>query len=143
MTVETLLARLDKARQTGPGRWIACCPAHQDKSPSLAVRELQDGRVLLHCFAGCAVDSILAAVGLEMSDLFPDKPLNLYEKRPRQQGFAPMDVLQAVVFETLVVDAAVGAIQRYGQLTEAETDRLALASDRLQSAVALVEVRNG
>ncbi len=44
MTADVLLSRLDGACRTGPGRWIARCPAHDDRHPSLAVRELEDGR---------------------------------------------------------------------------------------------------
>lgn len=44
---QNLIDRLQKVRRTGQGRWIACCPAHNDKSPSLAVRELADERVLI------------------------------------------------------------------------------------------------
>ena len=48
----TLLDRLEAVRETGSSRWIARCPAHDDSSPSLAVRELDDGRILLHDFGG-------------------------------------------------------------------------------------------
>src|SRR5258705_401497 len=66
------LDRLQRVRQTGPCRWVASCPAHQDRSPSLSIRELEDGRLLLHCFGGCETGDLLAAIGLTMSDLFPD-----------------------------------------------------------------------
>jgi hypothetical protein len=62
VTAEVLLSRLDGVRQTGPDRWIARCPAHDDGRASLSLRELDDGRVLLHDFAGCAVEEVLAAV---------------------------------------------------------------------------------
>lgn len=44
------------------GKAVVCCPAHNDRAPSLSIRELDDGRALLHCFAGCAYPEILAAV---------------------------------------------------------------------------------
>ncbi len=69
--IDRLLERLERVKATGPGRWSACCPAHDDKSPSLAIRELGDERVLLHCFTGCSTADVLAAVGLEFADLFP------------------------------------------------------------------------
>lgn len=71
---EKLVARLDGVRETGTGRWIARCPAHEDKRPSLSIRELDDGRVLVHDFGGCEVGDVLAAVGLEFSDLYPERP---------------------------------------------------------------------
>jgi DNA primase len=50
--VEKMLGMLTKVKGRN-GSWTACCPAHNDKGPSLAIRETEDGRVLLHCFAGC------------------------------------------------------------------------------------------
>lgn len=67
--VETVLARLDAVKRTGTG-WIACCPAHRDGRLSLKIDVGDDGRALLHCYAGCEPAAIVAAIGLEMSDLF-------------------------------------------------------------------------
>ena len=50
MTIEDFLTRLDGVKRTGRG-WQAKCPAHDDRSPSLSIREGELG-VLLHCFAG-------------------------------------------------------------------------------------------
>ncbi len=69
-----LLARLDRVRQTAPSQWVARCPAHADKGPSLTVKELPDGRVLFHCFAGCEGDDVLAAIGLRWLDIYPPRP---------------------------------------------------------------------
>ncbi|MBN1443135.1 MAG: AAA family ATPase [Planctomycetes bacterium] len=51
----------------------AHCPAHNDRRASLSVSRGDDGRGLLHCHRGCALADILAALGLELSDLFPPK----------------------------------------------------------------------
>jgi putative DNA primase/helicase len=48
------------------------CPAHDDRRPSLSVREGADGRLLLKCHRGCSLEEILAALGLVERDLFPD-----------------------------------------------------------------------
>ena len=55
-------------KQKGQG-WLIRCPAHHDTDPSLGVDE-KDGKVLLDCFAGCTVDAIMQAIGLETKDLF-------------------------------------------------------------------------
>lgn len=68
MTAAEIAERLH-ARRIASG-WIARCPAHQDRSPSLSVREGRDGRVLLKCFAGCSVEAVCAALGIRVSDLF-------------------------------------------------------------------------
>lgn len=49
---------------------MARCPAHDDTSPSLSLGVGRDGTVLLHCFAGCSVEQVVAAVGLQPRDLF-------------------------------------------------------------------------
>jgi hypothetical protein len=67
---ERFLERLDGVRPNGANRWTARCPGHTDKTSSLSIRETDDGRVLIHCFGGCATDAVLAAVGLELKDLF-------------------------------------------------------------------------
>jgi hypothetical protein len=71
--VASILDRLDRVRQTGPGRWIARCPSHEDRSPSLSIRELDDGRVLLHDLAGCDTEAVLTSLGLTLADLFPER----------------------------------------------------------------------
>ena len=72
MSTAALLDRLDGVRASGPGRWVARCPGHQDKAPSLSIREIDD-RTLIHCFAGCAAADVLAAVGLSLRDLFESR----------------------------------------------------------------------
>ena len=61
MTAAEFAALVD-ARRTGPEKWQAHCPAHQDRSPSLSIRAGNDGRVLLHCFAGCSHLAIASAL---------------------------------------------------------------------------------
>lgn len=66
----TRLAELLHARPAGDG-WTARCPGHDDRRASLSLNRGDDGRALLHCHAGCAVDAILAALGLRPGELFP------------------------------------------------------------------------
>ena len=65
------LRRMDlKVTTPGPGRAVSQCPNHDDRHPSFSITEGSDGRVLLHCHAGCETDEIVAALGLELRDLF-------------------------------------------------------------------------
>jgi hypothetical protein len=133
MSAASLLSRLDGVRRTGAGRWLARCPAHDDRRPSLSVAELDDGRVLLHCFAGCAIENVLDAVGLTFSDLFP--PRSLGERLRRlQRPFPAGDVLQAVAHEALVVYLCARSLDEGKRLTGPERERLRLAVSRLQHA---------
>jgi hypothetical protein len=62
------------ARRIGTGRWIARCPAHPDRTPSLSIAEGRGGRVLVRCWAGCDLAAVLKAAGLTMHHLFPSGP---------------------------------------------------------------------
>lgn len=75
MNIEILLARLDGVKAQGAAKWIAKCPAHEDKTPSLSLAELKSGMILLHCHAGCSALDVVQSVGLELADLYPDGPL--------------------------------------------------------------------
>jgi hypothetical protein len=68
MTTEEIASRLH-ARPSRAG-FVARCPAHEDRSPSLSIRDGQDGRTLIHCFAGCSVESVCDALKIKVSDLF-------------------------------------------------------------------------
>ncbi|MBX3704611.1 MAG: hypothetical protein KF822_12620 [Steroidobacteraceae bacterium] len=74
MSVDNLLSRLDRVKKTGRSEWVACCPAHDSKSrQSLAISETADGRVLIHDFGGCSPAEVLAALGMDFADLFPER----------------------------------------------------------------------
>ncbi len=91
--VEVLLARLEGVRPAGPNSWVARCPAHDDRDPSLSVA-FRDGRLLIHCFAGCFPEAVLEAVGLTWKDLrggesWAWRPPVLRPSRPRPEPEAP------------------------------------------------------
>ena len=75
LTPDQLLARFDAARRAGRDRWVARCPAHGDRHPSLSIKLGDKGGWLLHCHAGCEIDQIIAAAGLVWSDIGPERPL--------------------------------------------------------------------
>lgn len=70
--IERVLGKLKGVKGAGEGKWMALCPAHGDRQRSLSIRAGNDGRALMHCHAGCTVASVVAVVGLQMTDLFPD-----------------------------------------------------------------------
>jgi hypothetical protein len=55
------------------GGWSARCPAHDDQVASLSVTEAADGKVLLHCHAGCDTGAVVEALALPWAALFPDR----------------------------------------------------------------------
>ena len=139
MGADVLLSRLDGVRRTGRDRWLARCPSHSDRRPSLSIRELNDGRLLIHDFGGCSVDEVLDALSLNFSDLFPDRIID-HGKRERQP-FNARDVLSCVAHEALFV--GVVALQLAGgeTLSDEDRSRLLTASGRLQTAAGIADGR--
>src|SRR5258706_9267744 len=112
MSADHLLSRLDGVRRTGANRWLAKCPAHDDRKASLAIRELDDGRILLHDFAGCEPEHVLSAVGLTFDALYPKRPLG--EHKPERRPFPAADVLRAIELEVMIVALAASAMAKGG-----------------------------
>lgn len=131
MPVDDILSRLQKVRGRN-GSWTACCPAHDDKSPSLAIRE-EGGKVLLHCFGGCEVSAIVSALGLEMTDLFPPSDPK-YPPAPKVRFFAS-DLLKVIALEAAIVSVAAYDMAKGKTLPKADLDRLHLAYERINAAV--------
>jgi hypothetical protein len=79
--VERIVAALEAHGMKGKGSaWQ--CPAHEDKRASLSVSDGKDGRALVKCHAGCVTADVLAALGLEEKDLFPERE----KRRPAKKG---------------------------------------------------------
>lgn len=82
--LRNVLSKLGTAKKRGK-EYICRCPAHEDKTPSLNVSLGDDGKVILHCHAGCQVDDILDKIGLAAKDLFadsgqkPSEPITTYD----------------------------------------------------------------
>lgn len=133
MGADRLLSRLDGVRQTGPGRWIARCPAHADKRASLSIRAMEDGRILVHDFAGCSVQEVVTAVGLDMAALFPEREIQ--HGKPERRPIPAADILRCVAFEALVVASAGAAMLAGEPVSGIDRERLVLAVARLQDAL--------
>lgn len=133
MSAGTLLDRLDGVRQSGPGRWLARCPGHADKSPSLSIREADD-RILVHCFAGCSAHDVVAAVGLTLGDLF-EQPLEHHKAplRDRRHPHAAREALKVLAHESLVALVAAENLAQGIPLTDQDRARLGLAAGRIRA----------
>lgn len=138
MGIETLLGRLHGVKAgNAVGRWMARCPAHEDRSPSLTVRLVDDGRILLHCFAGCSAVDVIGACGLAMTDLFPE-PLTR-ERLPRvHMPFSPMEALECLAMESGIVAVAASDISMGKTLSGADASRVIVAAGRIASALEVI-----
>ena len=130
--IDAILNRLDCVQKTGKG-FKARCPAHSDKSPSLSIKEGDDGRVLLHCFSGCGIDSVVAALGLQMTDLFLSSSKS-GNRRPKLQGVSIRDLETATELEKQVL-FFVKADQAAGKaVSHSDWERAKLALQRIALA---------
>lgn len=128
--IDDLLTRLEGVRRTGPGRWISRCPAHEDRTPSLSVKLAEDGRILIHDFAGCGVEDIVSAVGMTVADLFPDRMpdsrLSPEERRTRAEARAEhraRDLVELAAREAVICAIVAGDVIEGRGTTVADCQR--------------------
>ena len=87
MRTEEVLERLEGVKGAGQDRWLARCPGHPDRTPSLSVAVGDDGRTLLHCHARCPVDEITAGMNLTPADLFEKQNGNGHKEIANIYGY--------------------------------------------------------
>jgi hypothetical protein len=135
MAVDALLSRLESVKSTGRESWLARCPAHQDRSPSLTVRELPDGRILVHCFAGCGAADVVGAIGLSFTDLFPQR---LGQFQPIREPFTANDALRALKREVGVIALAAAHVSEGKPVSLEQRQRIDVAMARIADAAEYV-----
>lgn len=140
MIADTLLSRLDKVRETGPGQWLASCSAHDDRHPSLSIRETGDGTVLVKCWAGCTAYEIISAVGLELSDLFPPRPEKITGRKPERRPFPAADILRALSSDFIFMFVAASDMALGEILEQADKEYLIAITARLRQALQYVGI---
>ena len=133
MSVEKLLANLKKVKG-GRGRWTASCPSHEDRSPSLAITEKEDGRILLKCFGGCSVQEIVGAVGMDIGELFPKEEKLSYHKPKVKDAFYATDLLRIIEFESVIVSVAANNLANGMKLSDNDRSRLRQSQERIIEA---------
>lgn len=139
MNVHDLLGRLEKVRKSvvrnGAQNWTAKCPAHEDKGPSLSVGEAPTGRILLHCFAGCSVDAIVGALGLDLEDLFPPRQADEHRAPPIRKPWSQRDVARAFELEATEAFLYLAKMGGGARLSVAERKRCGVLAPRLAALI--------
>lgn len=141
MSTSTLLQRLESVRRAGNG-WTAKCPSHQDRTASLSINETTDGKVLIHCFAGCSAHDVLDSLGLELADLFPERirdysPAGRVAAREAATACERSEALAALLYAAYVVQAAAGVAGLW-LFDAADRDLLAQSVDDIARAVGVL-----
>lgn len=133
--VHALLGRLEAVKQTRSDAWQARCPAHDDRHPSLNIRLADDGKILLKCWSGCGAADIVAAVGLELADLFPQRDRDTWSKPVSPgQRWIPRDVIASMAHEALIVALGAEEVANGAVHTAEDRHRLMVAVGRLRAA---------
>ncbi len=133
MVIDNVISRFDKVKPTGNGKWLACCPAHPDKSPSLAIKQTDDGKILIHCFSGCQVSDIVSAVGLELSDLMPENPS--YQKGTKPPRFNKYELFDRLAFEAIILSMGIRQLLAKEDLSPEDLSRVLLAENTINAIV--------
>lgn len=135
--LETLLSRLAGVKQVRSNGWMSRCPAHNGEGQSLAITDKDNGYILIHCFAHeCEVSDILAAVGMSVGDLFPERLPYRAPGRPHAHGLPALDVLRVMRHELAAVEVLMSDFAN-GTLDFAAVDRGLICSARLRKALDL------
>lgn len=138
MSAATLLDRLPRLKRLRRNDYVSGCPAHGSRrGRPLHITVLDDGRVLLHPFCGCETDEVLAAVGLDLADLFPERlpgaePGGGYP--PFRSRIPARDLLEVVSEEVTVVAIIATDLLKQKSISEEDWSRLAIAVGRIQGA---------
>lgn len=74
--IDLLLSKLDGVKSSGHDKWVALCPAHADKTPSLSIRKLEDSRILINCWSGCGAIDVLESIDMNFQHLMPDDAIS-------------------------------------------------------------------
>lgn len=144
--LETILTRLDGVRKSGRG-FTAKCPAHDDKTASLAISEAQGGNALIHCYAGCGALDVMQSIGLELSDLYPRAiNQNMTAQERSERRLAAKLTGWCAALNVLNLEASVVQIAAYETICGNELDfqnlvRLDLAVKRIVGAKAVLNGR--
>lgn len=131
--ITKVLDLLTRVNQVRPGQWMAACPiCESKKGRPIAIKEAQDGRVLIHGFCGHETGEIVAALGLSITDLF-DKPL-AHRLAPIKQHIPARELLEIIDREALVIGMLALELKNDGDLWDEQWQRLATAAARIGRA---------
>ncbi len=128
-----LIERLDKVKSRRNNKWLACCPAHEDRSPSLAIKHVGD-KILLHC----SVEEVIQPLGLTLADLFPDN--REYRKVGKPPKFNKYEMFDRVVFESTILLLAIRQLWAGTPLTDSDIKRVLRAESTIDDITSEVRL---
>ena len=133
--VDLVLSRLDRPRPCGRDRWRCACPSCGGNKSALSIGVGVDDAVLLRCWKGCDVEAVVAALGLDLHDLFPPALPNgnSFPAPSRRRLLSAAQALDLIQFECLLTWTAAFNLANGHALTADDLDRLGVAARRIQT----------
>lgn len=139
MIIENLLSKLEGVKKTGENRWMAKCPAHNDRTASLSLSTTKEGHILCKCHASCEINDVLSAVGLKPCDLFIKRLPNNKGQKPYLQKNEAL----IIIYREVMIVAMCGSKLLDGKLSQSDRDRLFQAVNQIYKALDMAGVRHG
>ena len=135
--IENLLERLTGVKTTKNNEWVALCPVHNEKTPSLGLKLTPEGKIICHCF-GCGASGldVIHALNLDPSELFPPEDSVTYTRQKRVYLSADT-VLWCLQYEATILSLAACDIVN-GCVNVDDTKRILLAQSRIEQACEFV-----
>ena len=138
MSLENLLSRFEGVKSTGRDRWTCKCSAHDDKSPSMHIKLMDDGKVLINCKAGCDTYSILQAVGLDWDAIMPESPTHQRQK-PQKRVIYATEALELIRFESQIIMACAYQLNKNKPLDDIDLQRAEKAMQTINKCLELTK----
>lgn len=109
---------LQKGKCIGSNKYMACCPAHEDKSPSLHITLGRDNNILVHCFSGCSQLAVVES--LKSLGLWPEKEREQKNDKPKYNPANDNRNLES--FDRAVLIVAIAELDKEKGLEFSEND---------------------
>jgi hypothetical protein len=134
MNVDHILDKLERVRRIKPDQWVACCPAHEDSTPSLAIRDTGD-KLLMRCYAGCTFQEIAESLGMRQHEFFRDG------KEPKSgiPGVSRRDIYRDLTVELMTAYVVTRDRAEGKQIAPHDVEREKLAWQRISKAMGVLK----
>lgn len=136
------LSKFPSVKATGPNKWMARGLCHDDKSPSVGIKLINDEKIIFHCFAGCSAEEVLSSIGATWEDVFPDRikaryhgvdGYDRYRARKEAPRFSRYELFPKLVLEARILHTAMEDMRKGVIHTPADTYRIHVAMETISN----------